>query len=255
MNRRRFFLVLLLAVLTFALVPTTSGHAAEWGDPSGLWNARKGKFKPSKNDTIKLNDFSTWDPYQADVWTKGDKFNYHLAKFTVDDNNAYGWIRMQDPSRWGNMGNYTTIQPNSYYITVNGKKYIVNLVYGATNRNYDGNHLRKGEGEWVDVQVVDESHNWYSSYILKAAYVYRNRDGVEEMSFAIPFAALGKGGTEVNQSTQWNFNQTDQLNDGKGINYEGASTAPWFLVAAAVVCVAGGAWFVQRRGKLNAQAI
>ncbi len=242
---KKFFTIisLLLATLVGLALPAT-GHAASWGDRDGQWNSRIGTFTATSDDTIKLNDFSTWDSYPADEWTKGDGFNYHLAKFTVDDNNAYGWIEMQNPDRDGYKGSWQVIQPNSYRLTVNGKLYYVNLVVGTSNNSYGGYSLQKGQGEYVTVQITDPNDGWYSNYIQKGAYVYRNKDGIEEMTFAIPFKAIGRHGVTVDKATSWNFNQTDQLNNGKGINYQGASSAPWGLVAIAVLCAGGGlGWF------------
>lgn len=223
-----------------------------WGEDIGKWNNRTGGFKAHQDDLIRLNHFSDWKNYPIDDWHKSyDNFNLHQARFTTDDRNVYGWVRMQDPNKVGAQGGYVKIQPNDYIIKVNGESFSINLLDPQTGTIFNPWGLNRGKGVYVDVQVVDlNGNNYYTNTIKNGAYVYEGSNGIQEMTFAVPYLALGKYGVKTNQSTKWNFNQPGQLNDGQGITKVGSSTGPYFLVVMAILSIgigSSGIFFWQRK--------
>ena len=225
-------------------------HAQVWGYPyKNVQDTYVDDFTPNDDDAITIGGgFREWADYPAADWSL-DSDLYHEARFTVDDRNIYGFITLDSRHI---SGGWKNPMGEGYRIKVNGKD-VAEVVLTDLNLNkavhsdqpFNPNRLKRGEGTYVNVKVIDTSHGYYyRNFVAYGGYVYKGRYETY-MEFAVPFAALGREGVDSSPSTTWNFNRTDS--DGPGITYEGTSTGWLVPVVSAVILVMIGFIVLNKR--------
>ncbi len=174
-------------------------------------------------------NFDDWKSQPIEKWTT-DNFTYHDVGFTTDDKYAYIYVSMAP----GNPGNYKTMQPSGYQISIN------NHTYDLTLHVYDKLWtLKPGEGGRFDADVWDRSGN-RDTNLSNAGYMLREKEadgrGNDVMEVAIPLSTFG---ADANQSATFTL-KNPNLGGSSEITTTGASTAPYALVVIAVILAAGG---------------